>query len=98
MSPAYLRVREQVAAVLYVRNRLAGEVAQLRRAARAHAALARAEADLAIAERDADAARGHLLAAYAAAREEQRARLRERADAIVIALDAEREAEGALRR
>jgi hypothetical protein len=106
MSPSYLRLKEQVAAVLYVRNRIKGEVLQLGAAlasADAHerearrAELARAAEDLAMAERDACAAREHLLAELTGLRAELRQRLRARASEIVTALEADREVERAIR-
>ncbi len=102
----YARLRERVAAVLYVRNRLAGEVRLLRlEAARLRAAgrvaevnarraeRERAEGDLAAAERDASDALASLVAMHAALREHARARLRARAVELSITIAAEREAE-----
>jgi hypothetical protein len=101
----YARVRQSVAAALYVRNRMQGEVLSLQReTARLRATgagaelairrdeLARAERDLASARREASEAMAALLAVHADLRSSARARLRGRAGELAIQVAAEREA------
>ena len=101
----YARARQSVAAALYVRNRVQGEVLSLQREmARLRATgaaaelairgeeLARAERDLALARREASEAMAALLAVHADLRASARARLRGRAGELAIRAAAEREA------
>ena len=104
---SYARVRQSVAAALYVQNRMQGEVLSLQRAltrlrvtgAQAELAiqsdeLARAERDLASARREARDAMAGLLAIHADLRTRARERLRGRAGELAIQVAAEREVNG----
>ena len=103
----YAGVRRSVAAALYVRNRVQGEVLSLQReiarlrvtGAQAEAAiregeLTRAERDLAAARIEASQAMAGLLAIHAELRASARARLRGRAGELAIQVAAEREVNG----
>ena len=103
----YARVRQSVAAALYVRNRMQGEVLSLQRelarlrvaGAQAELAirsdeLARAERDLASARREASDAMAGLLSIHADLRTRARERLRGRAGELAIQVAAEREVNG----